>query len=198
MNELKVIRLKGDDVEFKYTENGKTKTIKRKVKLANKESNGYSFKFNKQRYIFFKYFDSAWGDICYTTPVILHKDTFMPGWNCMRDSLNTLVKDYESYGAEDEKVSAAPDTSKFISIKRGDLVLDKDYRYSRSTWQSSIYFPYFLKIGSAIYHKLPYEFWTRLYNLFYRAMQNEFKIDDKVVELKVVNGTAFFGIGLGY
>ena len=109
--------------------------------------------------------------------------------------MSELVDEYKEYNIEDETAPSAPDTSKFISVKKGNIQLREDYVYHRETW-SSDYYPYLVTIGTVLFHRLPDDFWYKLLNIFADAIESRFRIGGNEVRLGYIVGTAWIGFGL--
>ena len=161
------------------------------VQAVDVEKNLYSFEWGEEYYFFELY--SKWGE-SYSKPFI-REQILEGGWNDLKDKLSELADEYKDYNVEDETTPSAPDTSKFISVKKGDMQLREDYTYRRETW-SSDYYPYLVTIGTALFHRLPDDFWHKLLNIFADAIESGFRIGVNGARLGYIVGTAWIGFGL--
>jgi len=117
-------------------------------------------------------------------------------WNDLEDKLKNVIKKYKNYEIEDVSVPSAPDTSKFISIQRGDLEYTKKYTKWGGQYSTDKYFIHFIKIGTALKSKLPNEFWNDLMEIYTNALLTGLTLNNRKPVLDIVEGTAFFGVGL--
>ena len=146
-----------------------------------------------ENYFFFEYFDGYGTEF---TKLCKFDDTIenFDGWNTIYDTLEELKKQFEEYQTENDEVKSAPDTSKFIATKRGDVQVLRDY-VKRNNYYTRYYAPVFT-IGTAMYHNVPEYLMTRLLNVYRFAIELGFSFGRSKCKFGKICGTAWIGFGL--
>ena len=199
MRELKLsiyddlLKAEKDKKEKVVVIDGKKKTV-RKLKLVKGTSNFYKFKYNKKTY-----YAASWYDYNAREFKVFEKKENVPEkiwWNDIPKLLDGLVKKYAGKLETEEKhVPSGPDTSKFISVKRGDISWEEDYWHA--CCYSGIGYKYMFKVGRAIpYCKEAQELIDELLTIYLNAAKTGLTLNGHPVRMGEVWGSAWVGFGI--
>ena len=198
MRELKLcIEDKNGFVEdgkvFVIDEKNNKKAI-RKLTPVKKTDNFYKFKYNKKTY-----YAASWYDYISREFKIFEKNEDVPAevwWDDIPKLLDKLIKKYSKKLKTREKyIPAGPDSSKFFSVKRGDISWEKDFWYSYC--YSRIGYKYMFKMGTAIkYSKEAQELMDELLTIYLNAAKTGLTLDGRPIRVSNVWGSAWIGFGI--
>ena len=188
------------DIRFEKEDNMiKIGNEKREYKIvAGNDVDGViKFKYEGKTYYAHKYRDWTSIELFVFNYLYDEKDHPVVLWNDLREIFEDLVKKYKIFEREDDFIKSAPDTSKFIATKKGDIEVLTDYVKSGGTYGINRYFPVLLKIGSNFpYDALTQNFWDKVYSELLNALLSGVKINNRNPFIYHFNGSAFSGIGL--
>jgi len=178
---------------------------KKERKLHLVAGNVFRIKYNKQWIYVIRRF--SWGQYYYTPFKYLGRGYDTPDdvidtlklyyvlWDDLENGMKQLCEKYKKYEQNNDYIPSAPDTSRFMATKRGDLGVERKYFKRGGTYGIDRYFPYILTIGTNV-KELPHTFYDELYTLLTNALLSGCVIDDETPRIGSISGTAWVGIGL--
>lgn len=162
-----------------------------KRKIYHVISNVYKFRFKNKIYHMFWYLD-GW----YMSPEYfeyLDKKYYYKQEE-LKDDLFKLIEKFEDVQTEDESIPSAPDSSKFISVQKGDIGFRENYR-KHSQYGSDTMYYFVVTVGNAI-KNLDRSFYDNLFTIYLNAIKSEFTIDYQHPRIGKFCGSAFCGYGI--
>ena len=172
---------------------GKKKTI-RKLKPVKGTSNFFKFKYNNKTY-----YAVSWWDYNTKDFKVFEKNKDVPKkiwWDDIPELLDGLVEKYASKLETEEKhIPAGPDSSKFVSVQRGDISWEEDFWHSYC--YSRIGYKYMFKMGTAIpYCEEAQEMIDELLTIYLNAAKTGLTLNGHPIRIGEVWGSAWIGFGI--
>ena len=190
MDRLKVIKRNTEDNKITVVISDNGKKIKRR--LMPVASNFFKIKYNKKQYyiVFYSISDA-------TDSLIFELDPKVPEsiyWNNIPELYDEIIQEFKYLESADKSVPSGPDTSKFTSVKKGNLRWE--YQYWTSRFYSRVGYKYMFMIGTGIpLNEDRKRLINTLMTVFLNAAKTGLTLNDKPVRLGEVSGTAWTGYG---
>ena len=183
-----IIKTNGDKVEG-YVLDGKKK-INRKMRLVKGSRSFFKFKYNHKIYYAAKFSYDETDVRVFELNKEFDRDIY---WSHIPALLSKLIEKYDYLQTEDSSVPAAPDTSKFIATKRGDISFEENYW--TTSYYSKIGFKYIFKIGTGIKSNKD-QLLNDLLSIYMYAEKSNLTLDGHPIRVGNVCGFAWTGYGI--
>ena len=185
-----------------YKENNKVTVIDTVTKKAGKRKlipvkgtrNFFRFKYNKKTYYAISYYD--YGELDFKVFELNKNVPKKIYWDDIPKLLDKLEEKYANLETKEKHSPSAPDTSKFISVQRGDISWEKNYCTTR--YYSRICYKYIFKIGAAISFSSEgaKALINELLSIYLNAAKTGLTLNDRPIRIGKVSGSAWVGYGI--